>query len=145
MDAFWGRECRMQILFFCFHPLQLWQSIPSHLHKNSRLTNIFKFFIPLIAVLNYGLRDRIPIDPSLIWGRVMASIFSDGNLNSFYNKTREKWSWTRSFEWALIIHFLILRIQRGRGGEMEHIHILQIKSALLGWKGQSSRYFTEIR
>ena len=38
MDAFWGIECRMQILFFCFPPLEWWQSIPPHYHITSRLT-----------------------------------------------------------------------------------------------------------
>ena len=61
-------------------------------------TWIFTFFsfllLPSVST-KLCVRDRIPIDPSLIWGRVMASIFSDGNLNSFYNKTREKWDRTR--------------------------------------------------
>ena len=64
----------------------------------------------------------------------MASIFSDGNLNSFYNKTREKRGRT-------IVSFyhsfrIIARDEREIKGEvMEDIHILRIyliKSALLG-------------
>ena len=53
----------------------------------------------------------------------MASIFSDGNLNSFYNKTRD---WMTGVSSSHSFRIIAHTEMRESGREMEHIHILLI-------------------